>query len=128
MGRHGSRLPTPQDLSEILNMTYSIGNQSSVISKIQLPDELAFLKHGYKSELGHDGLTSIGRQQLFNHGARYGDSMANLSCVMKLMQMLASVANTLICKLRRSLRDKIVLSLNQLSGLRLGTSAFSGRV
>lgn len=68
MGRHGSRYPLASELVFITNLVGKLTNHSEVIAKAKLPAGLAFLKEGYASTLGHDDLTAIGRQQLFDHG------------------------------------------------------------
>lgn len=68
MGRHGSRFPLASELPFIQNLAYKLENNSDAVQKAKLPANLAFLKKGYTTSLGHDDLTPPGRQQLFNHG------------------------------------------------------------
>ncbi|KAJ7592968.1 phosphoglycerate mutase-like protein [Mycena floridula] len=65
MGRHGSRWPLASKLVFITNLTQKLSTAN--FSQAHLPKNLQFIK-SYTSTLGHDNLTIIGRQQLFNHG------------------------------------------------------------
>ncbi|KAH7926093.1 phosphoglycerate mutase-like protein [Leucogyrophana mollusca] len=71
MQRHGSRWPLASELPFIQNLTYKLGNASDVIQKARLPPNMAFLKDGYVTELGHDNLTAPGRKELFTHGVNF---------------------------------------------------------
>lgn len=71
MGRHGSRYPLASELVSITGLVSKLANHSAEIKSARLPAGLAFLKDGYTSTLGHDDLTAIGRQQLFDHGVAY---------------------------------------------------------
>ncbi len=55
-------------------MTAKLSSNAQAISRSRLPKELRFLKNGYTSTLGHDDLTAIGRQELFDHGVKYVSS------------------------------------------------------
>lgn len=68
MGRHGSRYPLASELVYITNLTTKLGGAADALQNADLPEELAFLKDGYTSSLGHDDLTAPGRKQLFDHG------------------------------------------------------------
>ena len=68
MIRHGSRYPLASELTFITGLVAKLGNHTADIQKARLPDNLAFLKDGYTSTLGHDDLTAPGREQLFQHG------------------------------------------------------------
>ncbi|KAL4266695.1 Histidine phosphatase superfamily protein [Pleurotus pulmonarius] len=70
-GRHGSRYPLASELVFITNMTAKLSSNAQAISRSRLPKELRFLKNGYTSTLGHDDLTAIGRQELFDHGVNF---------------------------------------------------------
>lgn len=70
MHRHGSRFPLATELPFITNLVDKLSNHSAVIQKLKLPSDLAFLKKGYTSTLGHDDLTAPGRMQLFDHGVQ----------------------------------------------------------
>lgn len=68
MGRHGSRYPLAGELVFIQGLSAKLAAASASIQKAKLPSELAFLKSGYNTTLGHDDLTAPGRRQLFDHG------------------------------------------------------------
>lgn len=68
MNRHGSRYPTASKLALITNLVSKLSKHTADIQKATLPDNLQFLKDGYMSTLGHDDLTAVGREQLFQHG------------------------------------------------------------
>lgn len=70
MHRHGSRFPLASELVFITNLVSKLSNNSATIQKAKLPNNLAFLKKGYTSTLGHDDLTAPGRMQLFDHGVQ----------------------------------------------------------
>ena len=70
MGRHGSRFPLASELVFIQNLTNQLASASASIAKANLPGNLQFLKNGYTTKLGHDNLTAIGRQELFDHGVK----------------------------------------------------------
>ncbi|QRV88868.1 histidine phosphatase family containing protein [Ceratobasidium sp. AG-Ba] len=71
MGRHGSRYPLASELVFIQGLSTKLAGASASIQKAHLPSELAFLKSGYNTTLGHDDLTPPGRRQLFDHGADF---------------------------------------------------------
>ncbi|KAL0948620.1 hypothetical protein HGRIS_010429 [Hohenbuehelia grisea] len=71
MGRHGSRFPLASELVFITNLTTKLASKASALQRARLPSELAFLKEGYTSTLGHDDLTAMGRRQLFDHGVDF---------------------------------------------------------
>lgn len=72
MQRHGSRFPLTSELVFTTNLVEKLANHSVTIQKLNtLPSNLAFLKKGYTSTLGHDDLTAPGRMQLFDHGVQY---------------------------------------------------------
>ncbi|KAI0366123.1 phosphoglycerate mutase-like protein [Pilatotrama ljubarskyi] len=71
MHRHGSRYPLASELVFITNLVSKLANASKAIQKARLPTNLAFLKDGYTSTLGHDDLTAPGRMQLFEHGVDF---------------------------------------------------------
>lgn len=68
MHRHGDRYPLASELVYIQGLSNKLGNATAALKKAQLPNDLAFLKNGYKTRLGHDDLTAIGRRTLFEHG------------------------------------------------------------
>ena len=70
MQRHGARYPLVSELASITGLVAKLGNHSAALRKARLPEELAFLKDGYTSTLGHDDLTAPGRLQLFEHGVK----------------------------------------------------------
>lgn len=71
MGRHGSRWPLSSELVFIKGLQYKLGNASAAIEKAHLPGELKFLKDGYRSTLGANDLTPVGREQMFEHGVKF---------------------------------------------------------
>ncbi|KAI0084033.1 phosphoglycerate mutase-like protein [Irpex rosettiformis] len=71
MHRHGARFPLSSELVFIQNLAAKLVNSTDAIQKAKLPGNLQFLKEGYKSTLGHDNLTAIGRAELFDHGAQF---------------------------------------------------------
>lgn len=71
MGRHGSRYPLAGELVFIQGLSAKLAAASASIQKAKLPSELAFLKSGYNTTLGHDDLTAPGRRQLFDHGTDF---------------------------------------------------------
>ncbi|RDX57456.1 phosphoglycerate mutase-like protein [Lentinus brumalis] len=71
MHRHGARYPLASELVYITQLVEKLGNASAAIQKAKLPDNLAFLKGGYASTLGHDDLTAPGRMELFQHGVDF---------------------------------------------------------
>ncbi|KAH8916666.1 phosphoglycerate mutase-like protein [Atractiella rhizophila] len=71
MGRHGSRYPLASELVFIQGLSQKVLAAKGAISNANLPNNLAFLKQGYNTTLGHDDLTAPGRQQLFNHGVDF---------------------------------------------------------
>lgn len=70
MGRHGSRYPLASELVFIQGLSTKLAMASASIQSAHLPSELAFLKSGYNTTLGHDDLTAPGRLQLFEHGVK----------------------------------------------------------
>ncbi|RPD61200.1 phosphoglycerate mutase-like protein [Lentinus tigrinus ALCF2SS1-7] len=71
MHRHGSRYPLASELVYITELVEKLSNATAAIKKARLPDNLAFLKDGYASTLGHDDLTAPGRMELFQHGVDF---------------------------------------------------------
>ncbi|KAH9945329.1 phosphoglycerate mutase-like protein [Epithele typhae] len=69
--RHGSRYPLSSELTSITGLVQALGNATGAVAKARLPADLAFLKAGYTSTLGHDDLTAPGRLQLFQHGVEF---------------------------------------------------------
>ncbi len=85
MHRHGARYPLASELVYITQLVEKLGNTSAAIQKAKLPDNLAFLKGGYASTLGHDDLTAPGRMELFQHGV---ECVQILSCANKRVALL----------------------------------------
>ncbi|KIY42852.1 phosphoglycerate mutase-like protein [Fistulina hepatica ATCC 64428] len=79
MGRHGSRYPLSDEIVYITNLTAKLADAAEYIAMADLPDNMLFLKHGYKSDLGTNNLTAPGRQQLFNHGVNFRLRYPNLN-------------------------------------------------
>ncbi|KAI0346521.1 phosphoglycerate mutase-like protein [Trametopsis cervina] len=71
MHRHGSRFPLASELPFIQNLAAKLANHTAAVQKAKLPANLAFLKQGYASTLGHDNLTAVGRKELFDHGVEF---------------------------------------------------------
>ncbi|KAF7312478.1 Phosphoglycerate mutase-like protein [Mycena indigotica] len=71
MARHGSRWPLTGELAYIQNLTTKLAGATEYIAKARLPSSMEFLKDGYKTTLGANNLTAIGRRQIFDHGVDF---------------------------------------------------------
>lgn len=76
--RHGSRGPEWED-KYIQKLVETLDNSSQAIGRAHLPQNLRFLKDGYKSDLVPHELTIVGRRQLFDHGADFALQYPTLS-------------------------------------------------
>ena len=70
MHRHGSRYPLASELTSVTGLVAKLSNASVALSKARLPSNLAFIT-SYKSTLGHDDLSAVGRAELFDSGVAF---------------------------------------------------------
>lgn len=74
--RHGSRGPISSEFPTIHNLSYFLGNHSSLLSspaRGSVPARFAFLQDASRRDLSNlvqDNLTAVGRRELFDHGVQ----------------------------------------------------------
>ena len=75
MHRHGSSLPQSDDLVFINDLSNHLNdpNVTFILDSLTLPQEWTFVQgeNRWQNVLGHDSLTSIGREECYNHGVQY---------------------------------------------------------
>ncbi|KAG2356218.1 histidine phosphatase superfamily [Suillus spraguei] len=121
--RHGSRGPTgSREMALINSLVQTLRNGHDALQGAYLPENLRFLQtgKGYESHLNSENLTIIGRQQLFDHGVKFGVKYPNFNTETLLSSTVPRVIDSMYFfaqgRFGREVKSKDLLTVDDIPG------------